>query len=65
MFKKRKPKFLIRVLYKSGNHMDFWVHSFSIKGSNYSWETVAGEAKPVLLGVDNVEAVYQLKAVGG
>lgn len=51
--------FLIRVLYKSGNSVDFWVRSFEIDGGHFRWVPY-GELQPLLLGADNIEAVWQV-----
>lgn len=53
-------KFLIQVNYKSGNSMQFWVYSFNIKDGEWTWRSI-GDSKPVLLNVDEVESVWQLR----
>ncbi len=55
-----KTVYTIRVIYKSGAQMDFDVTSFTIQGGRYAWEWHSGP-KPILLGVDDVVAVYQLR----
>jgi hypothetical protein len=63
-FKKvKKTKHLvytIRIIYKSGASMEFNCLSFSINGGQYKWECADGDVRPVLLGVDEVAAVWQV-----
>lgn len=61
-----RTKFKIRILYKSGNSHEFWCTTFKREntgsGVTYSWQTVTQTNAPILIGVDEIEAVYQ---VGG
>jgi hypothetical protein len=61
---------LVRILYKSGNSQEFWVTDFSIKNGyagslTYSWTTagtcLANYPRPVSMGIDHIEAVWQLR----
>ena len=52
--------FKIRIVYKSGYTHDFEVYSFNIKGDRYDWKSVSDENKPILLGVDEIAAIYQI-----
>lgn len=46
------------MLYKSGNkHTVRGLIEFNIKSGTWSWET-GGPNKPLLWGIDNVEAVF-------
>jgi hypothetical protein len=61
---KLKTQFKVRIVYKSGHTQDFWCNSFTISGNNggpisYKWESV-GDISPVLLGVDEIAAVWQI-----
>ena len=55
-----KKKFRIRVNYKSGISEEFDVYSFSINGDVYNWEPVHITEKPILIGVDDIESVWQV-----
>lgn len=55
-----KDIFKVRIVYKSGYTHDFEVYSFTVKGSNYSWESVNPNNKPIVLGADEIAAVYQI-----
>ena len=57
---KLRKQFKIRVVYKSGYTHDFWVREFNIKGTSYSWDSVSETNKPLLLGIDDVAAVWVL-----
>ena len=50
----------IRIVYKSGYTHDFEVYSFLYKGGDYSWESVDPNNKPILLGADDIAAVYRI-----
>ena len=52
--------FKVRIVYKSGYTHDFEVYSFTVKGNNYSWESVNPNNKPIVLGADEIAAVYQI-----
>jgi hypothetical protein len=56
---------LVRILYKSGNSQEFWVTKFTIKtgyggAQTYEWASAVPGFKPVSLGIDHVEAVWQM-----
>ena len=55
-----KPQFKIRVVYKSGYTHDFWVWSFSRTGETMTWESVTDKNKPLVLGIDDIAAVWQV-----
>lgn len=55
-----KNIFKIRIVYKSGYTHDFEVYSFNIKGDRYDWKSVSDSNKPILLGADDIAAVYQI-----
>lgn len=58
------PVFKIRVVYKSGYFHDFKATNFKISstgtGWKYSWEALSDKNKPILLGIDDIAAVYQI-----
>lgn len=55
--------FLVRVLYKSGHHEDFWVKNFKVGrefgSTTLEWEAYEGKA-PIMIGVDDIAAIWQL-----
>ena len=62
-----KTKFKVRILYKSGNEMTFWVDEFSAKCAGgkldqISWKGSYSDCHPLHLGVDNIEAIQQMAA---
>jgi hypothetical protein len=55
------PIYKIRILYKSGYTFDFEAYSFAFTpGSKASWEAVSDENKPIEIGLDSIEAVFQV-----
>lgn len=52
--------FTIKVNYKSGISHTFDVTEFSIAGGAWKWKNVDDQNKPILLGVDNIESVWQV-----
>ncbi len=56
------PIFKIRVVYKSGYTHDFEVYEFSVHGGRYEWKPVSDSNKPIVLGADEIAAVYQIGA---
>lgn len=58
------PKFTtiytVRVVYKSGYTHDFDVLTFSIDRGVYKWDPVDDNNKPLLLGVDDIAAFWQV-----
>lgn len=61
----KKTKYLIQVNYKSGISMEFWVYYFRFKDNEYSWEAAHDDNKPLFLGVDNIESVWQIGYIIG
>ena len=59
---KFKTLFTIRIVYKSGYTHDFEVYEFNIKNGNWTWKTADADNTPVLLGVDDIAAVWQLSS---
>jgi hypothetical protein len=59
---KLTPIFKIRVVYKSGYTHDFEVYRFSVDGGRYEWEPVSDDNKPIIIGADEIAAVYQIGA---
>jgi predicted component of type VI protein secretion system len=59
-----KPKFLVRINYKSGHSEEFWVWKFEFKinGDNKEFKWVsAGGNKPTYMNVSEVESVWCAK----
>jgi len=52
----------IRIVYKSGYTHDFYVTKFKVTGSRYEWEACDHLNMPVVIGVDEIAAVYQIGA---
>ena len=57
-----RPRYKVRVNYKSGISEDFWCFKFDINngGDSFKWESCKVR-RPLLLGVDNIESVYVLR----
>jgi len=49
----------IRVLYKSGNAQEFWAADFTINSKQVHWTPAGAISRPVIIGFDEIEAVYQ------
>ena len=49
----------VQINYKSGRSMQAEFKSLSVNNGTYSWETY-GEKGPVVLGVDNIESIWQI-----
>ena len=65
MFKlfRKYNKYLIRINYKSGQSVKFWVYAFKITSDEASWHTVC--KKPILLNIDEIESVWLLRGKEG
>jgi hypothetical protein len=55
----------MRILYKSGNSHEQWFTKFRINtridgGKEYSWETLDQNIHPLVMGVDEIEACWQV-----
>jgi hypothetical protein len=57
---KFEDHFKIRVVYKSGYTHDFWVKSFNTNGTSFTWDSVEVNNRPLMLGADDVAAVWQI-----
>jgi len=58
-----RSKFQVRILYKSGNEFSGWFVKFKITpGEQVLWETVDNNARPLIIGIDDIEAVFQTDA---
>lgn len=57
-----KNKYLVRIVYKSGYTHDFWVYEFEVSGGSFRWTTVGGDNTPILIGADDITAVWQLES---
>lgn len=51
--------FEITIYYKSGNKHSFLVKNFTMAFGDATWEDIDLFNKPLKLGFDNIEAVYQ------
>lgn len=60
-----RTKYLIQLNYKSGKSMKFWCYSFTIKNGDYSWESIGTKKRALLLGVDEIESVWQIDCIIG
>ena len=60
MMKDDYTKFKIKILYKSGNSHEFWVYSFEINNNGVSWDHCDDYNRPIKLGLDNIEAIFQV-----
>ena len=52
--------FTIKVNYKPGISHTFDVTEFSLEHGTFRWKEVSHDNKPILLGVDNIESVWQV-----
>lgn len=57
---KRIPIFTVKIIYKSGAVHTFETTKFTVKGGSYHWENVDNNNKPVVIGVDEIAAVWQV-----
>ena len=59
-----RNKFLIRILYKSGQDQIMWVYNFDCQFPNtlekVSYTVVSATTTPIFIGVDNIEAIWQV-----
>lgn len=53
------PVYRIKINYKSGNSEMFWATEFKCNDGEYSWDTVDGFRRPIILNVDAIESVWQ------
>ena len=58
-FLKMETVYTIRVVYKSGFVQDFEATEFAIGGNKAEWVSV-GSVKPVMLGLDDISAAWQI-----
>lgn len=58
-------RYLIRIIYKSGQHVDFWVYRFTAYGAGVKWIPIRNNTQPLYLNYDEVESIFQLKAHRG
>lgn len=54
-----RHKFLVHITYKSGVQKAFWAYDFTIKNGEWNWDAAYQDNKPLLLGVDEIESVWQ------
>lgn len=57
---KLTPVFTVRIVYKSGYVHDFECTKFSVKNGTYHWNSVNDDNKPVVLGADDIAAIWQV-----
>lgn len=55
-----KIYYKLRINYKSGIQEEFWCSDFKIDGDTYTWVSKNDTMKPVKIGVDCVESVWQV-----
>lgn len=53
-----KTIYTVRIVYKSGYTHDFEVYSFTVSKGDYNWEPVSPKNRPILLGANEIAAVY-------
>lgn len=56
-----KTKFLIRILYKSGNSHKFWVYDYTCRDGEHKWSACSFSSRPLIIGVDEMEAIFIVK----
>jgi len=56
----RKTVYTVRIIYKSGYAQDINLLDFTWNDGQIKWESIAGQSRPVKIGVDEIAAVYQL-----
>lgn len=52
--------YTVRIVYKSGHVQDFECTEFRIKDGAYTWAAVSQQCKPILMGIDEIAAVWQV-----
>ena len=52
--------FKIRIVYKSGYTHDFECTNFTVKNRAYSWVPVDDQNLPLMLGAEDIAAVWQI-----
>lgn len=57
--KKHSHIFTVRVVYKSGYTHEFDVYEFESTGNGFKWRAADDTNKPLLIGVDEIAAVWQ------
>lgn len=57
-----KTKFKIKILYRSGNSQSFWVYDYHIHDGKHEWTPSSDSGRPIIIGVNDIEAVYQVAA---
>jgi hypothetical protein len=56
----KRPQFEVTINYKSGISQKFWVTEFERDVNGWhSWTPVDEANKPILLGAENIESVWQ------
>lgn len=65
-----ETRFLVRILYKSGNSQEVWLKSFTTTNASdgairsMEWKEYGTTAIPISIGaVENIEAVFQLEVI--
>jgi hypothetical protein len=57
--------YTIRIIYAGGISQDFDCYDFTITPSvmdrTYKWTAAEGSARPLVLGIDHIHAIYVLK----
>jgi hypothetical protein len=52
--------FTLRVVYKNGYVYEFDVYSFEYENGSFTWTPANLQNKPIILGADDVMAVFQV-----
>ena len=60
MFKlKRCEVFKVKIVYKSGATHEFDAYEFKVVRGTFHWTPCSDQNKPILIGVDDIAAIYQ------
>jgi len=54
------PVYKIKINYKSGQSHTFWATEFNSSGGKYTWNTIDPHNDVLLLGVDDIESIFQV-----
>lgn len=60
----QKTKFKVRINYKSGHSVDFWVYKFTCnRDGSIEWTSIDPRFRPVDMGVEHIESIWQVDAI--
>lgn len=58
-----KIKYKVRVNYKSGISHELWCYELKVYNGNFSWESASDVNRPIILGLNNIESIYQVGCI--